>query len=242
MSEIKKYYSLIKNEKEAEIYIYGDITSWPGRESDVSAYTLSSQIAELGDVDTIKVYINSCGGEVAEGLAIYNVLKRNNAKVITFCDGFACSIASVIFAAGDERKMSSASLLMVHNAWMYTGGNADQLRKDADDLDTVTQASINAYLSIAAISEDEIKALMDAESWITPQEALSYGFATEITNEKANNVSQSARQSVFDAIMVKREPAPADVPVPTPAKPAKSEGENRVNYLKAFFDAFKEKE
>ena len=110
----KKYYSLVQENNEATINIYGDITSWEWYPGDVSSYTLSKHLETI-EADTINVYINSYGGEVAEGLAIYNSLKRHKAKVKTYCDGFACSIASVIFMAGDERIMSTASLLMIHN-------------------------------------------------------------------------------------------------------------------------------
>ena len=81
------------------------------------------------DTDEIEVHINSNGGAVSEGLAIYNVLKNSKAKVTTYCDGFACSPASVIFMAGDERVMNGASLLMIHDAWTYGQGNAAELRK-----------------------------------------------------------------------------------------------------------------
>jgi ATP-dependent Clp protease protease subunit len=143
---LKKYYQLLTENNEANIYIYGDITSWEWLESDVSSYTLSKEIEGL-DINTINVYINSYGGEVSEGLAIYNALKRHKATVKTYCDGFACSAASVVFMAGDERIMSNASLLFIHNAWNYAAGNANQLRKAADDLDTITQASINTYMN-----------------------------------------------------------------------------------------------
>ena len=103
---IKKYYSLVvkEKEKEADIHIYGDIVSWEWFDSDVSSYTLAKEIEGLPeDIEKINVFINSYGGEVAEGLAIYNNLRRHKAKVKTYCDGFACSIASVVFMAGDER-------------------------------------------------------------------------------------------------------------------------------------------
>lgn len=197
----KKYYSLVKENNEANINIYGDITSWEWHESDVSNYTLSKEIEAL-DVDTINVYINSYGGEVAEGLAIYNNLKRHKAKIKTYCDGFACSAASVIFMAGDERVMSTASLLMIHNAWTYTSGNANDLRKQADDLDTITQASINAYMQEVNITEEELKQMLDNESWISPQDALEKGFATSIVNEKNNEkVSQSVKKSLCKLIL-----------------------------------------
>ena len=138
-----KYYALEKKENKAELYVFGSITAHPWREKDKDAYGLVKELSEL-EADEIDVHINSNGGAVSEGLAIYNVLKNNKAKVTTYCDGFACSAASVIFMAGDERVMNSASLLMIHNAWTYGEGDAAELRKQADDLETITQASVNA--------------------------------------------------------------------------------------------------
>lgn len=195
---MKKYYALERNEKEADIYIFGDITSWEWLDSDVSSYTLSKELKELdAGVETINVHINSYGGEVAEGLAIYNMLKNHNAKVKTYCDGFACSIASVIFMAGDERVMSDASMLMIHNAWMMTAGNSQQLRKDADDLDKITQGSIAAYLSRINITEDKLKELLDAETWLLPDEAKEMGFATEIVTAKQSEKAAASADKVL---------------------------------------------
>lgn len=199
----KKYYSLAVNEEksEANIYIYGDITSWEWFDNDVSSYTLARQLEDL-DVNNINVYINSYGGEVGEGLAIYNSLKRHKAKIKTYCDGFACSIASVIFMAGDERIMSNASLLMVHNAWTWASGNANDFRKQADDLDAITQASINAYMENVNITEEEVKAMLDNETWLSYQNALEYGFATSVVNENNNNkASQSVKKSLQRIIL-----------------------------------------
>lgn len=198
-----RYYSFAREGTTAQIDIYGDITSWPWLESDVSAHSLSKRLAELEDVDTIEVNINSYGGEVAEGLAIYNALKRHSAKVITRCDGFACSIASVIFSAGDERVMHDASLLMIHNAWTQASGNASDLRKLAEDLESITQASKNAYMANVSIDEDELTALMDAETWIAPADAVEMGFATGIESFDAKAPSQSARNAVFSKLSAK---------------------------------------
>ena len=199
----RQYYSLVMVGNTATLNIYGDITSFPLLESDVSSYNLSRRLEELQGVTAIDVYINSYGGEVAEGLAIYNALRRKaqTAKVTTYCDGFACSIASVIFTAGTERKMSKSSLLMIHNAWTIGEGNAAELRKLADDMDIITGASVEAYKEVAAISEKKIRALMDAETWITPKDAVKYGFATEIIDEKTENPSQNVRRSLMDIIM-----------------------------------------
>lgn len=198
----KRYYSLYQNAetKTADIYIYGDITSWPWFEDEVSSYTLAKELEGLEDVENINIYINSYGGEVAEGLAIYNALKRHKARVTTVVDGFACSIASVIFAAGDERIMSNTSLLMIHNAWSYTWGDANELRKDADDLEKITQASINAYMNIVNVEEKEIKEMMDQETWLNGPECLEMGFASKLIEVEEKEV---ATQSIRESLMKK---------------------------------------
>jgi len=195
----RQYFSLVQVGETATLNIYGDISSW----DDANIKNLSQQLDEMQNVSQIDVFINSYGGEVAEGLAIYNALKRKGqtAKVVTHCDGFACSIASVVFMAGSERKMSKSSLLMIHNAWTMGVGNAEELRKIADDLEIITSTSIEAYKSVANISEKKIKELMDNESWIKPKDAIKYGFATEIIEETTENASQNARETLFNIIM-----------------------------------------
>lgn len=205
MKKNKKFFSLVKEKQTATLNIYGDITSWPWLDTDVSAANLSKQLEALGDVEQIDVYINSYGGEVAEGLAIYNALRRHKAKVTTYCDGFACSIASVIFMAGDERIMNESSLLMIHNAWTMAVGNSAELRKQADDLEKITQASVEAYKSHSSLSEEEIKNLMDNETWILPEEALSYGFATTVDRTENEKASQSAWLQLFNIIKAHQE-------------------------------------
>ena len=202
MAKRKRYYSLAVHDNEADIYIYGDIVSWEWFESDVSSYTLSKEIEGL-KVDKINVFINSYGGEVAEGLAIYNQLRRHKAKVVTYCDGFACSAASVVFMAGDERIMSNASLLMIHNAWSWAAGDSNALRKQADDLEAITQASINAYMQHVTITEETLKQMMDDETWISPQDALEMGFATSVVDDPANRqaANQNARKRLVQLVL-----------------------------------------
>lgn len=200
MKQAAKYYSLAQEGRTAELQIYGDVTSWPWLESDVSAYNLSKQLQEL-DVDEITVGINSYGGEVAEGLAIANALRNHKAKVTTRVDGFACSIASVIFAAGDERIMNECSLVMIHNAWSYAQGDANALRKAADDLETVNEASIKAYMAVCDVEEDELRAMMDEEKWLTPDDALDMGLATSVLKVKTEKASQNARKKVYDMLV-----------------------------------------
>lgn len=199
---MKKYFQLVTEGDTADLDIYGDISSWSWSGDNISAANLSRQLEELGDVSQINVHINSYGGEVAEGLAIYNALRRHKAKVVTTCDGFACSIASVIFMAGDERLMSKASLLMIHNAWTSAYGvNANDLRKLAEDMDAITARSKAAYLDRISIDEDELSELMDAESWISPDDAVEKGFATGIEEfDGGNNPSQDALGSLMELV------------------------------------------
>lgn len=188
----------------ATLTIYGNITSWPWLESDVSAYNLSQQLADL-DADHIDVRINSYGGEVSEGLAIYNALSQNKASVTTYCDGFACSMASVIFMAGDERVMADNGLLMIHRASMGVRGNPEQLRKAADDLAVIDEQSNKAYLK-SGIDKDELAGLLDKETWLTAEAALDYGFATSIYDDAGADdwaAVASARGFVMDRVLHK---------------------------------------
>lgn len=214
------YYNLLVDDehKKAKIDIYGDITSYPWVDSDVDAYSLSKELEQLADMNEIEIHINSYGGEVAEGLAIYNSLKNHKAKITTITDGFACSIASVIFMAGDERIMNNASLLMIHNAWTFASGNANDMKKAAEDLEKITQASVEAYKSVATISEDEIKELMDNESWISSAEAMQYGFATQIMSDKATQPSQSVKQMMMQRLREKEKVGHLETPPAVPKK------------------------
>ena len=196
--ENKRYFQLVSGEDTADLYIFGDICSWAWPElGEQSGVTIVEQLKAVS-AKNINVHINSYGGDVAEGLAIYNTLRNHAAHITTICDGFACSAASVVFMAGDDRIMSPASLLMIHNAWTSAVGNAEELRKVADDIETITQASVEAYKQHATISEEEIKQLMDAETWILPQDAVNMGFASAIDEVEEDD---GAKQSAFNTIM-----------------------------------------
>ena len=200
----KRYFSMYqdKEKQSASIYIYGDITSWPWYEEDTSSYTLSKQLQDLEDAETIDIYLNSYGGEVAEGLAIYNALKRHKATINTYVDGFACSIASVIFMAGDNRYVGDTSLLMIHNAWTRVSGNSQELKKQAEDLEKITQASINAYMKSVSISEEDLKEMMDNETWIDSTEAIEKGFASELVEtDEAQVANQSLREGIKQKLL-----------------------------------------
>lgn len=195
-------------EHRADLHISGDITKGftffgmsTKQETDVDYNDVAEALSDLpDDVTEIGVHINSYGGEVAEGVAIYNALRSHPAKVTTVCEGFACSIASVIFMAGDERIMRDSSLLMLHNAAMPAHGDANAHRKAADDLDVITELSKTAYLNHAKgdLTREKLTEIMDAETWITPDQALEWGLATEVDKPADDDEpTQSARALVM---------------------------------------------
>ena len=194
-----------KDATSAHLHILGNITKghwlFGKQESDTDAVDVAKALADLPETcSQVTVHINSMGGEVAQGVAIYNALRNHKAHVTTICEGFACSIASVIFMAGDDRVMSDASLLMIHEAWMAAGGNAKALRKAADDLDTITELSKRAYLSRAsdALTREELDRLMAEETWILPEQAVEWGLATRVAEaDDADEPEQSAMRSLM---------------------------------------------
>ena len=138
--------------------------------------------------------------------------------------------------AGDERVMNTASLLMIHNAWTWASGNSAELRKQADDLEIITQASVNAYMERVNIAEDRVKELMDAESWILPVDALEMGFATSVTTEQTSSgANQSAKKVVFQMITApkQQEETPAEPADPPPAEPEEPEQSTLNDFLQA---------
>ena len=141
----KKYFTLVVNGDEADIYIFGDIVEPTiqelfGISADVSGFSLVQEIKKL-EVKTINVHINSYGGHVSEGFAIHNELRNHKAHIRTICEGFGCSAASVVFMAGDERIMKELSALFIHEVQCGAYGNADDMRKVADDNEKLTKIS-----------------------------------------------------------------------------------------------------
>ena len=183
-----------------DLYIYGDVTEdyywWTDEvvRSETSANTFREELAAHPNVMQINIYINSYGGSVFEGTAIYNQLKRHPAHKTVYVDGFACSIASVIAMAGDEVVMPRNTLMMIHNMWMGAVGNAAELRKAADDLDTINAAGRQAYLAKAGDRLDEaaLTAMMDAETWLTAEQCIQYGLADRYAEADADMSGASA--------------------------------------------------
>ena len=195
------------SESETELYIYGDIRKpdlidmWFNLPTDelTDSYTLKDAL-QMIDTSNLTVRINSYGGDVAEGLAIYSLLSEFKGHLKTIVDGFACSAASVIFMAGEERIVPENGLLMIHNAWTEARGDSNVMEKVAEDLRKITQPSLNIYAMKTKLSEKELKEKMDREEWITSQEAYEWGFST--TQERKNEYYQALEAGfVHDLVM-----------------------------------------
>ena len=229
---MKRYYALTTGETSADLVIYNDIVTDKWWDDETSSLDVVNELMGLPETVTqLNVFINSYGGEVAAGLAIYNALRRHKAHVTTYCDGFACSAASVVFMAGNERVMGEASLLMIHNAWSWGVGNADELRKQADDLEKISDTAANAYRAGIKLSDEELETLLKAESWISPSEALEWGFATAIFAEQIPAAANmSARKMVFDKVLMREAVEPPAEPLAEERPEDEPKGKTYFNF------------
>ncbi len=178
----------------AELLLYGPISesTWWGDE--VTPKQFAEDLAALGNISDLTVRINSGGGDVFAGQAIYSLLRSHPARVTVRVDGLAASIASIIAMAGDEVIMPANAMMMVHNPWIFAMGNADELRTMADTLDTIRESLLAVYEAKTGLDRDTLTSIMDKETWLTAADAKSYGFADTLEDLK---VSASARGSVY---------------------------------------------
>ena len=148
----------------------------------------------------IHLRINSVGGSVIEGAAIYNALRRHKGGLTVHVDGLAASMASVIAMSGDEVLMAGNSMLMIHNPWSMALGDADDLRKEADVLDKLKKTLVNAYTRKTGMDSDEIASLMDDETWLDATQSVAMNFADGIEDdlEAAAAITPSAARARFD--------------------------------------------
>lgn len=176
-----------------EVYIYGDIVSDRWDDTDVTAADFKEDLDALGGVKTLNIYINSYGGSVFQGQAIYSILKRHKARKNVYVDGIAASIASLVAMAGDNIYMPQNAMMMIHNPWGLSIGNAQEMRKMADDLDKIREAMIPAYLGKVGerLTEKALVELLDAETWLTAQECFDYGFCDKLLEGKQLAASAS---------------------------------------------------
>lgn len=217
---MKTYYNIVQQEKRADIYIFGDITVYPYKNGDYSAGSLVREIQAL-DADEIHVHIDCFGGSVKEGWGMYNALKKHQAKVVTYADGFVASAALYPFLAGEQRIASAVSAFYLHEVSMSAYGYASDLREAAGDAEKMTDIGIQAFVETTGMAEEKVKQLMADETWLTPGEALEMGIVTAMTRtETSQSFTQSVRKNLLQAVR---------------AAKAKPENTPAENILKNFF-------
>ncbi|AFE60789.1 peptidase S14 ClpP (plasmid) [Rahnella aquatilis HX2] len=217
-------------DKTADIYIYDEIGYWG-----VTARQFASSMKALGDLDHINLHIHSPGGDVFDGIAIYNLLNSHTASKTVYIDGLAASMASVIAMVGNPIIMPENAMMMIHKPWGITGGDANDMRDYADLLDKVEAVLIPSYAKKTGKTPDELALMLGEETWMTAQECLEHGFADQIsTAVQAMARINSKRIEEFDAMpnalknMITKpkattqtqpdpQPAPAPPVVPDPA-------------------------
>lgn len=195
---MNKFYEIKQFGSKAEIRIYGNITSDISEAGDMSATSFNKELSKLNNVKKIDMYFNTPGGSVFEGIAIYNQIKRHKAHFTGYVDGLAASISSVILMACDEVVMPSNAYLMIHNPYIGVVGNQNELRKSADDLERMREASINAYLEKAKnkLNREKVIEIMDNETWLLGSEAYELGLCDRL-EEPMNMVASADNKKIL---------------------------------------------
>ncbi len=177
------------SETSADIYIYDEIGMWG-----ISAKRFTEDLISLGNINHINLHIHSPGGEVFEGIAIYNQLKNHNANITVYIDGLAASMASVIAMVGDEVKMPKNAMMMIHKPWGVSWGDANDMRDYADLLDKVENVLIPAYMEKTGKTKEEIEAMLGEETWLTAEECVEHGFANTVIEPVKAMASLSSKR------------------------------------------------
>ncbi|WMJ81967.1 Clp protease ClpP [Clostridium sp. MB40-C1] len=190
----------------AEMYLYGTIRKaywWESDDDCISANRIKNVLAELKDKD-INIHLNSPGGDVFESIAICNLLKQHSGNITIIIDALAASGGSVICMGANKVIMLSNSMMMIHKAWTIASGNADDLRKNANDLDKMDNAVLASYKSRFVGTDEELKALIKESSWFTADECKSLGFCDEILDEQQDlEPQEDIKNSILNKYMNK---------------------------------------
>lgn len=195
---------------EAEVFIYGDIGGWW---DGVQAEQFAKDLSGL-DVSTINVRLNSPGGLVFDGVAIYNALVQHKARVVVHIDGIAASIASVIAMAGDEIRIAEGAHVMIHKPWSFVVGDSVSMRKEADVLDELEGGLIDIYAARTENKRDQLETWVAAETWFRGQKAVDEGFADVMVPAKKKEKKEAHARS---AMLPLFRNAPRDVSDPSEA-------------------------
>lgn len=177
-----------------DLLIYGPIGTDDGMSwlfDDVTPKQFSEDLNALGAISELRVFINSPGGDVFAGQAIHSILKRHSASITVYVDGLAASIAAVVAMAGDRVIMPRNAMMMIHNPFTFGLGDSEEFRKLADTLDQIRESIVAAFESKTGMDRDELLPLLDAETWLTADDAVKMGFADEIEEEKRIAASMS---------------------------------------------------
>ena len=163
----------------AEIILYADIgEDWWGDGSSVSARDFNKILKDIPDsVNEIQLRINSPGGDVFDGITIYNRLKQHKAKIVVYVDAMAASIASIIALAGDEIIFGEGASMMIHKPWTRATGNSNDIMNVVDRLDEVEEQLVGIYARRTGMERAELKDLMAKETWFDAEQAIEAGFA-----------------------------------------------------------------
>jgi ATP-dependent Clp endopeptidase proteolytic subunit ClpP len=171
----RRWYQFRAQDRGAEIVIYVEIGAFG-----LPAKAFLDELKALGPVAELTVRINSPGGSVFDGVAIYNALKRHDARVTVWVDGIAASIASMIAMAGDDVVMPENAMLVLHDPSGLVAGTAADMRAMADALDRMKAGMVAAYRDKSGRDDAEIEALMAAETWLSAAEAVDLGLADRV--------------------------------------------------------------
>lgn len=205
---IKAYNIVETEENEAIIDLYGEVVAshpvdyWTGEPVNgnyIAADEFLKDLDALKEKDSIIVHINSVGGDLYAGVSIYNRLKELDANTTTINDGLAASAASLIFMAGDTRKVNSGSNLMIHQAsgFLYGYYGVDELEKVGKQLEAANKTAVNIYAEASECDPKKIKKMVDAETWLTGQEAVDAGLADEVIGDDSVAMMLSADKTVM---------------------------------------------
>ena len=204
----------VRQDSVLEILIYDDIGEdwWSG--GGITAKTIRQTVDRAGAFSEVMVRINSPGGDAFEGVAIGNVLKSLGKPVNVIVDGVAASAASVIAMCGGTITMASNAMMMIHNAWTFAMGDTKAMSKMADTLKTIDGAIAQTYVDRCGMKMEDVRALMDEETWMTAADALEKGFCTAVAKDEPAEEALAMARGFKTLAKYKRTPkdlAPAAV-------------------------------
>ncbi|WP_406819889.1 ClpP-like prohead protease/major capsid protein fusion protein [Proteus mirabilis] len=236
-----------KEDQTADIYIYDEIGGWG-----ISARRFTEDLLSLGNLSHINLHIHSPGGEVFDGIAIYNQLKNHSATITVYIDGLAASMASVISMVGDTVIMPKNAMMMIHKPWGVSWGDANDMREYADLLDKLENVLIPAYVAKTGKTTEEITAMLEQETWLDGDECVEHGFADKVIEpvkamasltskriEEFSSMPSAIKNQITPKNTTKptQQPQPNSSPEPQPSATYADE-QIRLNGIKDLFAMF----